>query len=182
MVVYGAVLIAIVFRRDWRDVTARRLAFYLLFAMLAQGTLMVLSISGAAGSEESPVFKIYLYAQSTLLLFFLAFARAFIHIEQKPWAFLIGLVWLIAVIAVDLLRVSSNLVSGIVSTEIVVFVLRTVLWAYVGAYVIVLALVEHSRTRSPLYRNRLAFLAMALPFLFGYDTKSIAFFVLAHQQ
>jgi adenylate cyclase len=168
LIVYGFVLAAIVFRRGWRDTATRRLAFYLLLAMVVQGALIVSAAGDPLGDQASPDFKIFLSAQSALPLFFLAFGRAFIRVEQRPWAFLAGLGLWGAVVVFELLS-SLGLISAGISFAVIAFILRTILWAYAAAYVIVLAMIERNRTRSPLYRNRLAFLAIALPFFFTYD-------------
>ena len=169
LIVYGGALVAIVFRRGWRDPASRRLGLYLLLAMLVQGTLIVSATGDPADNPTSPILKTYLYSLSALPLFFLAFGRAFIRVEQRPWAFLAGLLLWIFVVALDLLPALLGLVSEGVSFAGIGFILRTILLAYAATYIIVLAVIERSRTRSPLYRNRLAFLAIALPFFFSYD-------------
>jgi PAS domain S-box-containing protein len=165
LVVYGALLLAIIYRRDWNDAAARRLVFYLLVAMVAQAVLLV-SINNAA---DTPLFRAYLYAQAALPLFFLAFARAFIRVEQKPWAFLVGLALLIAIIVADGLQASLHFATGTIPTSTIVFAFRAVLWIYVTAYVVIVGAIEYSRVRSPLSRNRLWFLGIALPFFLAYD-------------
>jgi len=164
LIIYGVLLFVILYRRDWNDATARRLAVYLMVALLAQGALLA-----SLGAANALVLRTYLYAQSALPLLFLTFARAFIRVEKRPWAFLVGLVLLIAIIAADLMQASLNLVTGTLSTPTIIFILRAMLWAYVSVYVIVLGAVEHHRARSPLYRNRLWFLALALLFFLSYD-------------
>jgi PAS domain S-box-containing protein len=170
LLVYGALLFAIVYRRDWGDVPARRLAFYLIVAMVAQAALLI----SVRGATETPL-RIYFYAQSALPLFFLAFARAFIRIEQKPWAFLVGLGLLVAIVVADLLQASLHFATGTIPTSTMIFVLRAILWVYVAAYVVVIGVIEYNRVRSPLSRNRLWFLGLALPCFLAYDGLHLIF-------
>ncbi len=167
--IYAALVLFSAFRRDWRDVPTRRLVLYLLTAILAQSALFASSVGDPASSVRPALLQSYLIAHSALPLFFYAFARAFIRIDQKPWAFFVGLTLLIAAIVADLFQATLYLTIGQVSTGAVVFLLRTSLWAFVFAFIVVIGAVEYSRTTSPLHRNRLSYLAIALPFLLAYD-------------
>ncbi len=169
LLIYLALLVTIIVRRDWRDAPVRRLVLYLLMAILAQGALTISLGLTPAAPAQSALLRIYLLAETALPLFFYAFARAFIRIDSKPWAFLIGLVILTTAIVADALQVSLYLVPGTISTATLVFILRTALWAYVIAFIVVFGAVEHSRTTSPLHRNRLSYLGIALPFFVAYD-------------
>jgi hypothetical protein len=158
-------LLVIAYRRDWNDVAARRFAFYLLIAMVAQVALL----ASTSNASEALISRAYFYAQAALPLFFLAFARAFIRVEQKPWAFLVGLGLLVAIIVADMLQASLHLATGTIPTSTIVFTIRAILWIYVAVYVAIVGAIEYSRVRSPLSRNRLWFLGIALPFFLAYD-------------
>ncbi len=167
--IYLILLVVILLRRDGHDAPVRRLVLYLLMALVAQGALLLAYGADPADPAQTAILRTYLFAQIALPLFFYAFARAFIRVDVKPYAFLVGLILLVAAVAAELLQVSLYLTAGIVSPSTLVFILRTALWAFAVTMIVVFGLIERRRTTSPLHRNRLAYLGIALPFFVAYD-------------
>jgi PAS domain S-box-containing protein len=177
--VYGAILVALTLRHRWHDVTERRFTYYVALALL---TNFALSASyGLASIESNPLFvaKIYLYLHTAQPLFLYSFANAFmfalignsrIGIEQRPWIFIAGLVLLVALIGIDLVQPDPALTTLNLETLI-----RTILWAGSFILVIVMTIISNRNTASPLHRNRLMYLIVALPFLVGNDALELIF-------
>ncbi len=168
-VTFSGLLVLLVIRRRWTPIE-HRFALYLVLALLAN--LSALASLTVFAPDESPktILKIQFYIQAAQPLFFYAFARAFIRMEQKPLGFIVGMVLFAILVICDLAMVSLNLASsGYIPTASIVLAIRALIWVVFTFYIPILIMRELPQTPSPLDRNRLAYLVLALPFFIGYD-------------
>ncbi|CAG0944907.1 adenylate cyclase [Anaerolineae bacterium] len=178
VLIYGALLVTLAFRHRWRDTTERQFTYYVALALLTHLALSAAYGLESVGSDSFLALKIHLYFQAALPLFFYAFANAFAFalvgnpragVEQSPWIFITGLVLLAALIGVDLAQLAIYFGDTVLSPASVVLLLRATLWVASIALVVLIGVIANRRTSSPLHRNRLAYLVIALPFLAAYD-------------
>jgi PAS domain S-box-containing protein len=174
LLVYGALLNILALRRRWSGVLERSFALYLIAASVV--SICYAASYGYWAFEEIHAFilRVQLYAQAVLSLSFFVFARSFTltqardasaRVEQKSWVFFVGLLLLAALIAVDLIRFSLDLRIGVITAAAVIFILRVLLWLLTTGAIVALGASEYTRATSPIYRNRLAYLALALSLL-----------------
>jgi len=162
--VYGALLVFLVLRHRWSGKIERRFALYLVLLLLVN-----LANAGSYGQWAYAeirefILKLQLYTQAATPLFFYLFLRAFIRQEDESRTWLPGVMLLAALLFVDLANISLDTVFGFVSEATIVLFLRKFLFAAFTTFAILFALREFRQTTSPLHRNRLAYLPLALPF------------------
>jgi len=164
---YGGLITFFVRRRRWREPLDLRLLLYLSLAALSNLAALGLYGSWAFAEIGASFFRLFVYAQAALPLFFYAFARAFIRLERKPYRFIGGVVLLLVLMLIDLGQVSLNLVFGVVSSATLVLIVRALVWLIYTGLVVLFGTRDYRRMLSPMHRNRLAYLALASPFLFA---------------
>lgn len=165
--IYGTMIAALYLRGRLSGPIERRFALYLIVAMLV--SLATAAAYGNWAYDESRVLalKVQLYAQAALPLFLYVFLRTFIRFEEKSRAWIAGVVLLAALVLVDLEKISLHTVFASLSEATIALALRTFLFVFFTGLTIILGLREYLRSFSPLNRNRLAYLPLALPFLIG---------------
>jgi adenylate cyclase len=168
MIVFGIIAIAILWRRNWQDVTEMRWAIYLALACVANFVLM-LAMTNANPDLSTTLSNTLSYTQAILPIFALAFVQAYNHRKFAPWVFFLSLVPIVLLISVDLYQPTLPLVFTTLTPLFFKLVLRGLLW--LGAYGLILYGMarEYQQTISPLHRNRLSYLGLALPFLAFHD-------------
>lgn len=164
---YGGLIVFLVQQRRWRETLDLRLLLYLGLAGCSSLAWIAVYASAAFEPVRQSCLRLYVYAQAALPLFLYAFVRAFIRQERKPYGFLGGAFLLLVLIAIDLSQASLNLGFGAVSADTLVLLVRALLWLMYCGFVVLFGTREYWRTLSPLHRNRLAYLALASPFLFA---------------
>ncbi len=167
--VYSGLLSVLVVRRRWAE-QERRFALYLALVLLTMLSVIAALIDVVPDDSRASLLKIQVYSQAVQPLFFYAFIRAFVRLEEKPWGFVTGLALFLILIVVDLAQISLNLVSvGYIPTISILRGIRTIIWATFTAFTAVFIAREFPRTTSPLHRNRLSYTVLAFPFFFLYD-------------
>lgn len=164
---YGGLVIFLARQRRWRATLDQRLLLYLGLAAFSALALIVSYVASAIQAISASFFHLFVYAQAALPLFFYAFARAFIRPERKPYGFIGGAFLLLILIAVDASQISFDLGFALVSSGALVWLIRALIWLIYNGFVAAFVTREYRRMLSPLHRNRLAYLALASPFLFA---------------
>lgn len=170
---YTALLILLVARRRWTPVEHR---FALILTLSLLSSFSVIASLTAFPSEGSPstILKTQFYLHAAQPLFFYAFARAFIRPDSKPLGFILGMVLFAFMIVCDLAMVSLSLAYvGYVPTATILVSIRVIIWTVFTLYVPIIVTGELRQVSSPLDRNRLAYLVLALPFFIGCDAVDI---------
>lgn len=166
-IIYGAMLAGLYLRGRLSGPLERRFALYLSVVMLVSLANAASYGNWAYGEIRVLALKVHLYAQAALPLFLYVFLRTFIRFEEKSRAWMAGVVLLAALFTVDLANISLVTVFASLSEATIALVLRTFLFAFFTGLTIILGLREYLRSFSPLNRNRLSYLPLALPFLIG---------------
>lgn len=161
---YSLLLSVLVIRRRWAE-QEHRLALYLALLLLTMLSVIASLIGFTTEENRAAILKIEFYAQAVQPLFLYAFFRAFVRLEEKPWAFMAGVFFFIFLLLVDVAQVSINLVSiGRISTLAFMHGIRTLMWAIFTAFIATFIAREFPQTTSPLHRNRLSYAVLAFPF------------------
>ncbi|MCI0475039.1 MAG: hypothetical protein L0Y55_02220, partial [Anaerolineales bacterium] len=164
---YGGLGIFLARQRRWHATLDQRLLLYLGLAAFSALALIVSYVTSAVEALSATFFHLFVYAQAALPLFFYAVARAFIRPERKPYGFLGGAFLLLILIAADVSQISFDLGLAFVSSSAIVWFLRALMWLLYNGFVAAFGTREYRQMLSPLHRNRLAYLALASPFLFA---------------
>ena len=176
--VYSGLLIVLAVRQRWHDSAESRFTFWIAFALLTHLVFAAAYTLARVGNDTDLALKLYFYLASALPLFFYAFASAFTtalitnptsDIERQPWIFFPGLLALVVMIGMDWQRPIIPIGGMILSVPIVVSSLRILLWAIPTGFVVIRSVMVNRRLVSPLHRNRLAYLVIALPFIGSSD-------------
>ena len=163
----AGLLVYLFTRHRVQSILEARLAIYLGVAAFSNLAL-VLSFGRWAFPEINQTFvRAYIYAASALPLGLYALVRAFIRLERRPYGLLGGGALIVALIAADLFQLSLALPWDVLTSAEIVLALRLALWICFNGFVFLFGMREFWLTTSPLHRNRLLYLAVASPFLFG---------------
>ncbi len=175
LAVYVDLIAFFVWQHRWRETLDRRLLLYVGLAAFSSLMLIASYGRGAFGEIGELFFRLFVYTQAALPIFFYAFARAFIRLERKPYGFIGGALLLAVLIAIDVSQFSFDLDSGSISTETLALLVRAIMWLIYNGFVALFSQREYHRMRSPMHRNRLSYLVLASPFIFADGALSMLF-------
>ncbi len=162
----GALLIYLVISRRWAGILNLRLTLYLALAFLSNLALVASYGIWAWDYLGAAFYRAHIYTQAVLPIFLYAVAHAFIHLERRRWFYLPGLALALLLLIADSTQLPLD-ASGALTPATLVTILRAAIWLTYNSAIVFIGAREYRRASSPLHRNRLAYLALASPFLFA---------------
>jgi len=157
---YSGILIFIVQQQRWDETLIRRLVIYLGWMALSALTALVASLD-VSDMVNAVSLRLFVYTHATLPILFYWFARAFVRKERKPHGIVAGAFLLLLLVVIDLSSTFFDPSAVIISFDVLVGLIRALIWLAYNGLVAVFSMREYQRQISPLHRNRLAYLALA---------------------
>ena len=169
---YAVLLVWAVLRRSWDTWQLRALLLYLALSVLLSVSFSLTVWSLSQVSKEAPSLGLRLMGDLLTVLspVLVMLTLWFLERPGPKWVAIVGMVWVLLVLAVDfnLLDLQRVIMGASAANSVdLVQSLRVAGWAGFSAGTLLLVAVDFFQTRRPLHRNRILFWLLGLSLTLG---------------